>query len=107
MKSELLLIAGIGVGVLTGWLIWGNRPTPPMAAVPPTGYVAMQVLRETREKVLQDNPSLAAEYKALLKEQEDQQKALNDAIIEADPKTAPILAKLEKLHLHVYPELPR
>jgi hypothetical protein len=46
---------------------------------------------------LQNNPDLAAEYKSLLAEMDEQQKALDAAMIKADPKVAPIVAKLQEL----------
>ena len=56
-----------------------------------------QELRSTRDTTLQSNPDLAAEYKSLLAEMDQQQKDLDAAMIKADPKVAPIVAKLEQL----------
>ncbi len=46
---------------------------------------------------LQDNPELAAEYQELRADIQQQESALNTAMLKADPKVAPILAKLELL----------
>jgi len=56
-----------------------------------------QQLRVTREAVLRTNPDLAAEYKQIMDEMQTQQTKLDAAIIKADPKAAPIVAKLVSL----------
>ena len=57
----------------------------------------MQELRSVRDTTLQNNPDLASEYKSLLAEMDQQQKDLDAAMIKADPKVAPVVAKLEEL----------
>jgi len=56
-----------------------------------------QQLRIARESVLRNNPDLAAEYKQIMDEMQAQQTKLDAAIIKADPKAAPIVAKLVAL----------
>ncbi len=73
---------------------------PPRPAPPPTNMPLpseWQELRAVRDITLQKRPDLAAEYKSLLAEMDDQQKRLDEAMIKADPKVAPIVAKLEQL----------
>jgi len=71
-----------------------NRP-PAIAGMPDRNlwmqYSAM------RQKMLQENPELAAEYKELTSEISAQRDKLNAAMIQADPKVAPIIAKLDAL----------
>ena len=52
-----------------------------------------QELRAARKAAMDANPDLAAEQKAL-------QDKINAAMIKADPKVAPIIAKLEAAHQH-------
>jgi hypothetical protein len=47
-----------------------------------------QELMAARQKAMADNPDLAAQMKAL-------QDKINQAMIKADPKVAPIIAKME------------
>jgi len=54
----------------------------------------LQQLRVAREAVLRTNPDLAAEYKQIMDEMQAQQTKVDAAIIKADPKAAPIVAKL-------------
>ncbi len=53
---------------------------------------------KAQQKVLQDNPTLMAEYKEILSEFDAQRGKLNDAMIKTDPKVAPIVARLEAMH---------
>lgn len=72
-----------------------NQPT--LALPPPDPRVVSQnewnQLRTTRDATLQANPDLAAEYQQLMAEMKSQQAKFDTAMIAADPKVAPILAK--------------
>lgn len=119
MKTFTAAIIAFCLALALGWLLWGrhsapampsaiahapatnaipplpSRPTPASANMPlPSEW---QELRSTRDTTLQSNPDLAAEYKSLLAEMDQQQKDLDAAMIKADPKVAPIVAKLEQL----------
>jgi len=56
-----------------------------------------QEYHSARQKVLQANPELASEYKELIEQETAQQRALDAAMIQADPKVAPVVAKLEMI----------
>lgn len=76
------------------------RPSPPPVS---SGLLAMnewQELRRVREATLENNPDLKAEYKSLLAQMDEQQKKLDAAMVNADPKVAPIIAKLEAMRKH-------
>jgi hypothetical protein len=120
MKIAIAVVITFCVALFLGWLIWGRpgttppkyvpvahspatnavpplpaRPTPTASNLPlPSGW---QKLRSVRDTTLQNNPDLAAEYKSLLGEMDQQQKDLDAAMIKADPKVAPIVAKLAEL----------
>jgi hypothetical protein len=51
--------------------------------------------RSAREAALSQNPDLAAEYKEIISEIENQQQKLDAAMIKADPAVAPIIVKLK------------
>jgi len=53
--------------------------------------------RAARDSALQANPDLAAEYKQILADMQAQQAKLDAAMVKADPKAAPIVAKLVAL----------
>jgi hypothetical protein len=80
-----------------------NMPAAPAMAhlYPPplhTPSVAdWQKMRSVRDLTFEKNPDLAAEYKSLLAEIEQQQNSLDDAMIAVDPQVAPIVAKLKAL----------
>jgi len=59
-----------------------------------------QQLKSAHDAALQANPDLAAQEKQLKEEMEALHKKLDAAMIKADPKVAPILAKLEAAHQH-------
>ena len=74
----------------------GVKPASP----PPTSSTSIkpgdwQEFHSDRETALKADPELASEYKALLTEMDKQQKDLESAMIKADPKVAPVIAKLE------------
>jgi FtsZ-interacting cell division protein ZipA len=76
------------------------RPSPPPTS---PGLLAMnewQELHRVREATLANSPELKAEYKSLLAQMDEQQKKLDVAMIHADPKVAPIIAKLEAMRKH-------
>jgi CHASE3 domain sensor protein len=121
MKNALVvLIFLIAVAAVT-WGIWTSHKSStkvlesqapstvpaqvvkPFHPPPSSNFLAVnewQELRSVRETTLKNNPDLAAEYKALLAEMDEQQKDLEAAMIKADPKVAPIVAKLEALRKH-------
>jgi len=121
MKTLVAVTVSFCVALLLGWLIWGrhvdsaspkfvpiahspatnavpplpSRPAPQPSNLPlPSEW---QELRSVRDTTLQNNPDLASEYKSLLAEMDQQQKDLDAAMIKADPKVAPVVAKLEEL----------
>jgi hypothetical protein len=66
----------------------------PAAFVSPSEF---QQLRAARDAVLQANPDLAGEYKQIITDMQAQQDKFDAAMIKADPKVAPIVAKLVAL----------
>lgn len=76
------------------------KPSAPQQSPSFLAYNEWQELRSARETTLKNNPDLAAEYKALLAEMDEQQKKMDAAMIKADPKVAPIVAKLEAMRKH-------
>jgi hypothetical protein len=80
-----------------------NRPAPaPITADTnrPPSATEWQGYHTTREKALHDNPALAAEYKDLLAEVNQHQADVEAAMVKADPKVAPIVAKLTTMREH-------
>jgi hypothetical protein len=71
-----------------------SPPAPHPALVSPSEF---QQLRAAREAALQANPDLAAEYKQIINDMQIQQAKFDAAMIKADPKVAPIVAKLVAL----------
>ncbi len=57
-------------------------------------------LRKAHDAALQNDQSLAQEGKDLQEKMKAYQDKVNAAMIKADPKVAPIIAKLEKEHKH-------
>jgi hypothetical protein len=51
-------------------------------------------LQTAHDEALKSNPDLDAEGKELMKKQEEYRKKLHDAMVKADPKVEPILAKM-------------
>ena len=84
----------------------GSTNAPSHQGPPPGGRQGMltdeeqQELHKAHDAALQANPDLAAEGKALTEKMEAFHKKLDAAMIKADPKVAPILAKLEAAHQH-------
>jgi len=72
-----------------------NTPPPPDPRV--VTQDEWQQLRAVRDATLQANPDLAAEYKQLVAEMQAQQAKFDAAMIKADPKVAPLVAKLVAL----------
>ena len=73
-----------------------HAPTPaPLAPLVSPGE--FQQLHAARDAVMQANPDLAAEYKAIIGEMQAQQVKLDADMIKVDPKVAPIVAKLVEL----------
>ena len=120
MKSIFLIWGTFLVIVVVGWVAWEHYPNLHMRGVahaprnhaPATPYSAMphfpvandwQKYHAAREKALQENPDLAAEYKELLGEVADQQAKVDAAMIKADPKVVPIIAKLAEIRKHNAP----
>ena len=106
--TVFIIIAG------TGWGLWIHdrlETSPPTTAssqakmprmnTPASRYTPIpnQVLWHeymlTRQKVLQENPNLAAEFNELQGEFGAQQKDLDAAMIKVDPKVSSILAKMD------------
>ncbi len=54
-------------------------------------------LQSARDAALQANPDLAAEYKQIISDMQAQQVKFDAALIKADPKVAPVVAKLVAL----------
>ena len=81
----------------------GAAPGNPAASPPHPAFVSpneFQQFRAARDAVLQANPDLAAEYKDIIHAMQDEQSKLDAAMIKADPKVAPIVAKLVALRQH-------
>ena len=116
MNTFVCVVITVCLTLGVGWLIWGQHKTPIKSigtAYPPTKSSVIattprrppnipmpkewQELRLVRETTLQSNPDLAAEYKSLLAEMDEQQKEMDAAMMKVDPKVAPIVAKLEQL----------
>jgi hypothetical protein len=106
----VVLLAGLGLGFGLGVKYAGmtSQPTPAKSAAvvaqkPPSGQLPPNVttmsewqeFRAARDKTLQDNPDLAAEYQALQDAMKKQQESIEEAMAKTDPTVAPILAKLE------------
>lgn len=123
MKSFPLVLIFFIVVAAVAWAAWAGHQrsntvissaAPNVVAAPSTAHpnVAhpapsnLMISGEWREyhalqqKTLAENPELAAEYKAILNQMEAQQKALEAAMVKADPKVAPIVAKLDKIRQH-------
>jgi hypothetical protein len=119
MKTVLAVVISFCLALVLGWFIWGRegvvtkpaaivqattptspttpapQPTPPVSNLPlPSEW---QELRSVRNTTLQNNPDLAAEYKSLMSQMDQQQKDLDAAMIKADPKVAPVVTKLAEL----------
>jgi len=80
-----------------------NPPPNPPPSTANTSFISQsdfQKLRAARDAVLQANPDLAAEYKQIIKAMDEEQKELDAAMIKADPKVAPLVAKLIALREH-------
>jgi hypothetical protein len=103
-----IIIAG------SGWGLWIHDrlatstpatasavPTSPRMNTPAQRYMPIpnQTLWHeymlTRQKILQENPNLAAEFNELQGEIGAQRKELDAAMIKVDPKVSSILAKLD------------
>jgi hypothetical protein len=120
MKTLAVIVITFCAALFVGWLLWGHHENgssksvivahapatnaiPPLPSRPPAPASNLplpsewQELRSVRDTTLQNNPDLAAEYKSLLAEMDQQQKDLDAAMIKADAKVAPIVAKLEQL----------
>ena len=74
----------------------GFPSTTPSSPNMPT-QALWQEYSATRQKVLNGNPELASEYNDIRNEINAQMEKMNAAMIQADPKVAPIVAKLEAL----------
>ncbi len=75
-----------------------NKTVPPFAKPPPLmASSEWQTYHSAREAVLASNPALEAEYKQILQEMDGQQAKLDAAMVKADPKSGPMIAKLEAL----------
>ena len=112
MKSSPVILIVLMVAASVIWGFWSHQHRPVVATVSPqrtpTPFVAAtprpfspggpvnpwQEYHEARQKTLADNPELAAEYQSLLTKIAQQEEKLNAAMIQADPKVAPIIAKL-------------
>jgi hypothetical protein len=66
----------------------------------------VQQLQTVREATLQANPDLAAEYKGIVDEMQAQQAKIEAAMVKADPKVAPIVAKLAAMRQSSMPHPP-
>lgn len=76
---------------------------PPSPLISPEEF---QRLRAAREAALQANPDLAAEQGKINSEMQAQLAKLDAAAIKADPKVAPIMAKLAALRQLGRPHAP-
>ena len=119
MKKNILIVVLIVALGYTTWLAFGGhnsqpKDTPkaattltpnhlaPSSAIHPIPTPLMardewQKYRSAREKALQDTPALQAEYQDILKGMDAQQGKLDAAMLKADPKLGPVLAKLNAL----------
>jgi hypothetical protein len=79
-------------------------PPPHPSLVSP---IEWQRLRTARAAALQANPDLAAEYKQIIDDMQTEETKFDAAMIKADPKVAPIVAKLAALRQRNGPPPPR
>jgi hypothetical protein len=89
-----------GNAPVTGTVPGNPTANTPAQAPHPAAFVSQtefQQLRTARDAILQANPDLAAEYKQIINDMQAQQAKLDAAMIKADPKVAPIVAKLVAL----------
>jgi hypothetical protein len=106
MQRRLILgaIVLVLIGTWSSWQYYKHLHPVYLRMAPINDHPPVQVPSDwrdyhaTRVKTLQDNPDLAAEYKALLAEMADNQKKLEAAMIKADPKVGPILIRLAAIH---------
>ncbi len=63
-----------------------------------------QELMAAHDAAMKADPSLEAEQKDLAEKQQALRKKTDDAMIKADPKVEPILAKLKASHHHGVPD---
>jgi hypothetical protein len=63
----------------------------------------MQELHAAHDAALKANPDLAAEDKELRDKMHAHEKKVDDAMIKADPKVAPLIEKIEKERMHHHP----
>ncbi len=78
-----------------------KAPRPVAPPIPPSTVVTQsewQQVSSAREGALQSNSDLALERKQVLDALEAQKAQFDAAMIKADPKVAPIVAKLNQLH---------
>jgi CHAT domain-containing protein len=71
----------------------GPQPAQPLAVTP----AEIQQMRAARQTALDSNPDLAAEYKQIQADLQAQQARLEADMIKADPKVAPLIAKMAEL----------
>ena len=117
MKRTLLRLVIVGAVVGAAGKAFADSPTSAGAPVtnvapanpapnipsafPHTLFISpdeLQRVRADRDAALRANPGLAAEEKEIIGEIQAQQDKFDAAAIKADPKVAPIIAKLTALH---------
>jgi hypothetical protein len=77
-----------------------THPKLPQAKRPPLMTIGeWQQYHSARQLALQTNPSLKGQYKEILTEMDVQESKSDAAMLKADPKLAPVLAKLKALRL--------
>lgn len=109
MKRTLVLFAAGTLLVCPAWAQDGNAtplstsggPLTTSTANPPPRHEhrgltqdEMDELRQAHEAAFKANPDLEAEGQALREKMDAYEKKLHEAMIKADPKVAPILAKM-------------
>jgi hypothetical protein len=102
MKRTLLVVT---MGALLACPAFAQSDPGPMPPPGPPGHGMLtsderQELKTAHQAALQANPDLATEGKALRDQMEAYQKKLSAAMIAADPKVQPILAKMEAARPH-------
>ncbi len=120
LKSTLLVLVGLGIGILVGW--WAGHPSAAAAVQPqitapspqpnanvsaislpaPSVHISdgsnvidWEMIHADRDRALQNNPDLKKEHDALLEEMKQQQQQMNTAMIKVDPRVASILKKID------------
>ncbi len=119
MKTALLLLGGIGIGIVVGWYVahpsasaaiqpsvtaspspkpvtkvMASAPTPSVFIPDGSNVIDWKKIHVARDHALQVNPDLKKEYDGLIEEMAQQQQQLDAAMLKIDPTVAPILKKI-------------